>query len=358
MTPSRSRKTRLPPLVRFLLLRTITTIALVWLAASSMLLLVRLAPGWAPENYRPGITALEIAREKARLGLTEPWWTYYGRWIGNAIQLDFGASTRYQRPVIDLVGERAMNTALLALSALLVATLIGLPLGVIAGSGRPAPLAAGIRFLSTLSLSAPPLLTSLILAWFAARTGWFPIGGLRDVNVEQLDAMGRLRDVIWHLALPVTALALPLAATFERLQADAIETVRAEPFVVAALARGVSSSRVLWRDLWRLALGPVVALYGLAAGHLLSGALAVEFVSSWPGLGRLMFEALGTRDLPLAAGCAAAAALFLGVWTMLSDLALRLVDPRLREADTGELHETGLREAGLHEKALPEPQPW
>jgi peptide/nickel transport system permease protein len=339
--------------MRFLLLRTITTIALVWLAASSMLLLVRLAPGWAPDNWKPGMPLEEVARERARLGLDQPWVTYYGEWIGRAVRLDFGASTRYQRPVVDLVAERAMNTALLALSALFVATVIGLPLGVIAGSGRPAPVAAGIRFLSTLFLSAPPLLTSLILAWFAARTGWFPIGGMRDVNAEQFDAIGRLRDVIWHLALPMTALALPLAATFERLQADAIETVRAEPFVVAALARGVPAWRVLWRDLWRLALGPVVALYGLAAGHLLSGALAVEFVSSWPGLGRLMFEALGTRDLPLAAGCAAAAALFLGVWTMLSDLALRLVDPRLREADSRERHE-----AVSAETALPEPQPW
>jgi peptide/nickel transport system permease protein len=349
MSSRRAPRSRLPPLARFLIVRTITTIALVWLAASSMLLLVRLAPGWVTE-IRTTITKEDLERERNRLGLNDPWWTYYGRWIGGAIRLDFGASTRYQRPVLDLVGERALNTTLLALSALLVATVIGLPLGVIAGSGRPVSLATAIRFLSTLSLSAPPLLTSLILAWLAARTGWFPIGGMRDVNVEQFGGLGRLRDVIWHLALPMTALALPLAATFERLQADAIETVRAEPFVVAALARGVSSSRVLWRDLWRLALGPVVALYGLAAGHLLSGALAVEFVSSWPGLGRLMFEALGTRDLPLAAGCAAAAALFLGVWTMASDLALRWVDPRLRDAGMGELHQTA--------SPLPEPQPW
>jgi peptide/nickel transport system permease protein len=340
-----------PRLIRFLVVRALTALALVWLAASSMLLLVHLAPGdpLADFRLRPGVTEADIQREAERIGLHDAWWTYYGRWISHAVRLDFGASIRYERPVTELVAERATNTAMLALSALLVATVIGLPLGVIAGSGRPRAAATSIRLASTLALSAPPLLTSLILAWFAARTGWFPIGGLRDVNADQFGAFDRLRDGLWHLALPMLALALPLAATFERLQADAVEAVRAEPFVLAAQARGLSASRVLWRDLWRPALGPVVALYGLAAGHLLSGALAVEFVTAWPGLGRLMFEALATRDLPLAAGCAAAAALFLGVWTMASDLALRLVDPRLRDAAGG-----GPAESTW----LEEPQPW
>src|SRR5262249_19667939 len=157
-------------------------------------------------------------------------------------------------------------------------------------------------------------------AWLAARTGWFPIGGLSDVDAERLGAIDRSRDALWHLALPATALAFPLVATFGRLQADAGAAGRAEPVVPGAPAPGFSPSRVLWRALWRPALGPIVALYGLVAGTLLSGTLAVEFVASWPGLGRLMFDALDMRDLPLAAGCAAAAALFLGVWTMISDL--------------------------------------
>src|SRR5262249_46451325 len=157
----------------------------------------------------------------------------------------------------------AMNTAVLALSALFLATIVGLPLGVIAGSGRPRLAAACVRVASIVALSAPPLLMSLILAWFAARTGWFPIGGVRDIDAERFALVDRVRDAVWHLTLPVIALALPLGATFERLQADAVSTVRAKPFIVAALARGLSHSHVLWRDLWRPALGPVVSLYGL-----------------------------------------------------------------------------------------------
>jgi peptide/nickel transport system permease protein len=349
-------------LLRFVIVRAITTVALVWIAASSMLLLVRLAPGdpVADSRFVPGMTPEQVARERHRLGFDRAWWDLYGDWLGHAIRLDFGSSLRYQRPVPQLVAERAANTAVLALSALLLATIVGLPLGVIAGSGRPRVVAAGIRVASIVALSAPPLLMSLILAWFAARTGWFPIGGVSHVDAERFAFVDRLRDAVWHLALPAIALALPLAATFERLQADAVSAVRAEPFILGALARGVPQSRVLWRDLWRPALAPVIALYGLAAGHLLSGALAVEFVTSWPGLGRLMFDALGARDLPLAAGCAAAAALFLGVWTMLSDLALRVIDPRLRETagDDARASASMVRAASLAGIAAEEPQRW
>jgi peptide/nickel transport system permease protein len=356
---------RLPPLIRFLLVRAITTVALVWLAASSMLLLVRLAPGdpVAEARFTPGATAVTIAHERERLGFDRPWWTLYGDWLGHAIRLDFGSSLRYERPVTQLVAERAMNTAVLALSALFLATIVGLPLGVIAGSGRPRFVAAIVRVASIMALSAPPLLISLIFAWFAARTGWFPIGGVRDIDAERFALVDRVRDALWHLTLPAIALAVPLGATFERLQADAVSAVRAEPFIVAALARGLPHSRVLWRDLWRPALGPVVSLYGLAAGQLLSSALAVELVTSWPGLGRLMFDALGARDLPLAAGCAAAAALFLGVWTMLSDLALRAIDPRVRDATSLEAHESMLLSRATSSVspahvAVEEPQPW
>src|SRR6266511_4203475 len=126
-------------LLRFLIVRAITTVALVWIAASSMLLLVRLAPGdpVADSRFVPGMTAEQVARERHRLGFDRAWWDLYGDWLGHAIRLDFGSSLRYQRPVPQLVAERAANTAVLALSALLLATIVGLPLGVIAGSGRP-----------------------------------------------------------------------------------------------------------------------------------------------------------------------------------------------------------------------------
>jgi ABC-type dipeptide/oligopeptide/nickel transport system permease component len=134
-----------------------------------------------------------------------------------------------------------------------------------------------------------------------------------------------------HLVVPALALALPLAAIFERLQAQAMGEVIHEPFILAALARGVGPQRIVWRDGLKAALRPVAAIYGLAIGTLLSGSFAVEVTTSWPGLGNLMLQALRARDVYLVAGCAGAGALFLACGTLLSDVALAVVDPRARE---------------------------
>jgi peptide/nickel transport system permease protein len=320
-------------LLRFLIQRAVSAVLLMWLAASGMLGLMRLSAGdFVRAEAGPDAGQELIARERARLGLDRSFGQYYAAWLGRAVRLDFGTSYQYDRPVASLVAERASNTALLALTALAFATVVGLPLGVIAGGGRAPGAARVVHAGSLVALSLPPLLTSLVLAWAAARTGWFPIGGISSAGASELSFIARAQDLAWHLALPALALALPLAATFERLQADAVSAVRAEPFVLGALSRGVPASRVIWRDVWRPALAPVLAIYGLSAGQLLSGSLAVELVTSWPGLGRLMLDALGTRDIPLAVGCAAAAALFLSIWTAISDLTLASLDPRAHAA--------------------------
>jgi peptide/nickel transport system permease protein len=179
-----------------------------------------------------------------------------------------------------------------------------------------------IRGASLVLLSLPPLLTSLLMVLIAARTGWFPIGGMGSESA----------DVARHLVVPAVALALPIAAMFERLQAQAMAEVVGQPYVLAAFARGVPRSRIVWRDALKAALRPTAAVYGLVVGSLLSGSFAVEIVTSWPGLGRLMLEALQARDVYLVAGCAAAGSVFIALGTLLSDAALAAVDPRTREA--------------------------
>ena len=131
----------------------------------------------------------------------------------------------------------------------------------------------------------------------------------------------------------VAALALPLMATIERMQATAMAEVLSEPYIVAARARGIRWRRILWRDAFKPALRPVASIYGLILAGLLSGSFVVEIVTSWPGLGRLMFDALRSRDLYLVAGCAAAGGLFLALGALLSDAALALVDPQLRSRE-------------------------
>jgi peptide/nickel transport system permease protein len=144
-------------------------------------------------------------------------------------------------------------------------------------------------------------------------------------------AGGALVDLLRHLVVPAAAIALPLAAMLERLQAQAMSDVIGEPFVLATLARGVPRSRIIWRGALKPALRPIASIYGLIIGTLLSGSFAVEVITAWPGLGSLMLQALRTRDVFLVAGCAGAGALFLAAGTLVSDLALAAVDPRASE---------------------------
>jgi peptide/nickel transport system permease protein len=153
-----------------------------------------------------------------------------------------------------------------------------------------------------------------------------------SASAAHLGTGGWLADLAWHLPLPALALALPIAATLERLQSQAMADVVSQPFTLAALARGIPRPRVVWRDGLRAALSPVASVYGYVLGALLSGSFIVEVVTAWPGLGRLMYDGLRARDLYLVAGCAAAGSLFLALGSVLSDLALVWADPRLRRS--------------------------
>lgn len=315
-------------MLSYFLRRLAVAALLVFVVASAALLLARLAPGdYATESLGIGARPEAVAAARARYGLDRPVLTQYAEWTGRIARFDFGRSFAYDRPVRDLVAERAGNTAILAVLALLVATLLGVPLGVISGARPRGAAPVIIKTASVALLSLPPLLTSLLLVFIAARTGWLPIGGMRSLSADA----GSLSDLLWHLVVPVLAIALPMAAMLERLQSQSMAEVIGQPFVRAALARGVPHSRAVWRSALSVAIKPVAAMYGVIVGTVLSGSFAVEIVTAWPGLGRLMLDALRTRDIYLVAGCAATGALFLAAGTLISDVASAAVDPRVRE---------------------------
>jgi len=312
-------------LIRYLARRFAFAIVLVATVSSASFVLARLAPGDYVTGTLGGRASREtIDRERARLGLDRSLAAQYRDWAAAAVRLDFGRSMLYDRPVADLIPERAANTAILSLAALAIATLVGIPLGIVAGTRRRGALPGMIRAGSIVLLSMPPLLTSLALVFVAARTGWFPIGGMQS-SIAVAD--GAAADLLRHLVVPALAIALPLAATLERLQAQSMSETIDQPFVLAAAARGVPRGRIVWRGALKASLRPVAAMYGLMIGTLLSGSFAVEVITAWPGLGTLMLQALRARDIYLVSGCAGAGALFLALGTMASDVALAVVDP-------------------------------
>lgn len=317
----------------FLLRRVVFAIVLVIVAASSAMLLTRLAPGDVTTQLGPTATPQEIAATRARFELDRGPIAQWALWAGRAIRFDFGESFLYNRPVGPLVRASAANTAALAVVALAVSTVVGIGFGILTGSRRGGLLIGVVRVLSFVCISVPPLLASLLLAFIAARTGWLPVGGMSSVDAASMSWPAWISDLAWHLPLPVLALALPLAATFERLQSQSISEALHQPFVVAAIARGVPRGRVILRHAWRVSLRSICGIYGIAIGALLSGSFVVEYVTAWPGLGRLMYEALRARDIYLVAGCAAMGSFFLALGTLIGDLMLALVDPRVREAE-------------------------
>ena len=307
----------------FVLRRAAQGVLFVVLVSSAALLLTRLAPGDPLSEF--GAEPAVVEAERRRLGLDRPFAVQYMSWLTRAARLDFGQSLKYRRPVVTLVAERATNTIVLGGCALTLATALGLLVGTLAGAGKGGAAMAGVRAVSVALLSVPPLVTSFALLLAAAVTGWLPVGGFpRDSGT----AVGVLVHHTRYLLLPTLALALPLAASLERLQTAAISDALAQPAVLAARARGLGPGRILWRHALRLSLGSILPIYGVVGATVLSGSFAVEVVMSWPGLGALMYEALVARDLFLASGCAVAVSVFLSIGVFASDLALAAADPR------------------------------
>lgn len=301
------------PLLRYLIARALSALALVFLVASGALLLAETAPGDYASQF--GRDPASIAAERHRLGLDRSVAEQYRAWLSRSLRLDLGDSFQYHRPVLGLVRERARNTAILACAALVLATCVGVPWGLVTGSRARGVAAILLRAASLALLSMPPLITSMLLLTIAARTGWLPVGGMGTAK---------------HLIVPTVALGLPLAAAIERLQSQALNDALRRPSILAALARGVPRPRVVTHHAWRLSVGPLLGIYGVLVGSLFSGSFGVELVTSWPGLADLMRQALMSRDTYLVAGCAAAGALFLALAILASDLVHAAIDPRVR----------------------------
>jgi len=318
-------------MARFLVRRLIFAVVLLVCTSSAALFLTRLAPGDVTAQLGPTASRSEIESIRARFDLNRGAVSQWLLWAGRAVRLDFGDSFLYNRPVGPLVVRAAGNTAVLALAALAIATLAGIPFGIMTGSRPGSQAATLVGGASLVGVSLPPLLTSLLFVFIAARTGWLPPGGMSSAGASDLSWTGWALDIAWHLPLPSLALALPIAAVFERLQSQSMSDAVQQPFVIAAIARGVPRRDLILRHAWPVSLRPLCAVYGLVIGALLSGSFVVEYVTQWPGVGRLMYEALRARDIYLVAACAAMGASFLAIGTLAGDLLLAAADPRVRD---------------------------
>jgi peptide/nickel transport system permease protein len=323
-------------MTRWLLQRALQALVTLAVAVLLMFVLMRVAPGDPVSRLAAGreLAPAEMAALRERYGLDQPVLRQLVAFVGGALRGDLGTSIEYSRPVTALLAERLPATLLLGGTALLLNFTVGLWLGVrqAVRKGR-----AEDRILTVLSLTGyamPSFWLGLVLAWLVGVEWRFlPPAGMRDPLLEsEAGNMVHLADVLRHLALPALTLSVvSIAAAMRQQRAAMLDALRA-PFVRTAYAKGLTERRVVWRHAWRNALSPVVTLFGLWLPLLVTGAVFVEAVFAWPGLGSLAAAAVGSRDYPLLMGTSLLVAALVVLSGLLTDIAYALLDPRVRLA--------------------------
>jgi len=295
--------------------------------------LISVAPGDIADSIAGdmgGADASVIAEIRARYGLDQPFLVQLWRYMSGVFRLDLGYSYFFDTPVTALVLERLPATLLLVFSSQIVAIVLGTLLGVMAAKNPNGLLNTFVTFLSLFGFAAPVFWTGILLIIaFVAIIPVFPVGGMRDVTVEGGFIVQTL-DIIHHLILPMVTLASIYLALYSRLARASMLEVMGADYVRTARAKGVPERTVLYKHALRNALGPVITVAGLQFASVISGAVVVEAVFSWPGLGTLALQSILARDTPTIMGILFFSSLVVIVFNILTDIALRFVDPRIK----------------------------
>ena len=266
--------------------------------------------------------ALETLRHQ--LGLDQPGWVRYLQWIGSMLHADFGTSVLSHADVGQLIVQKLSVSAPLALASAAIALLVAVPLGVLAGTHYKRTTGAVISAVSLLGIAVPAFWAGLLLATiFAIQLHLFPAGGFTDWSTDPIAA-------IKSLVLPALALGLVQAAVLTRYIRSSVIDVQREDFIRTARAKGLTHAQALRRHGFRYAAIPVVTILGIQLTGLLVGAIVIENVFVLPGLGRLLFQAVGNRDLLVVQDLVMLLTAVVLVVNFLVDLTYRLLDPRIR----------------------------
>jgi peptide/nickel transport system permease protein len=317
-------------LVGLLLRRALLSVPLVLAVVTFTFFLVRLAPGdpaliLAGDAPSPAF----LAQIRAEYGLDQPVGAQFLAFAGKAMSGDFGTSLYFQRPVFSVIWERFPATLLLCGAAMLVASVLGILLGVAAARRAGTRADAAIGVASLIGYSVPGFwLGQLLVILFAVQLEWLPSGGMRSARASYT-GLRDMADVAEHLVLPMATLAIFLLTLIARFTRAAMVEALAQDYVLVAAAKGAGESRLLWRHAFRNAAVTTVTVIGLEFGTVLAGAVVTEIVFGWPGLGRVFYDAINRRDFPLLTGAFIFASVVVILVNAISDAACALLDPRI-----------------------------
>ena len=261
-------------------------------------------------------TAETVANIRAQLGLDQPFYVQYGRYLGNLLQGDLGRSYLQRTEVTELIAARMPATLLLMVAAIVVELIIGLTIGTVAALKRNRPIDHGLMVFSFVTISAPQFVVGILLLYvFAVKLAWFPIGGY---------------GTFAHLVLPAVTIGLLGTGWYSRMMRSSMIDVLAQDFVRTARAKGLGRLRIVLRHVAPNAILPIIAMIGIDIGLFMSGIVVVESVFGWPGIGQLAWQAIQRVDIPIIMGVTLVSACFIVLGNLLADFVAPLIDPRIK----------------------------
>ncbi len=321
----------------YIIKRVLQALLTLLLASALCFLIIQLAPGDYLDSLRenPKISPDRLNQLRQQFGLDRSWAEQYFRWLGQILtQGNFGTSFVYQRSVASLLWERVPATLLLAISSLVMTWAIAIPLGIVGAVNQNRWSDRVLRVLSYTGQGFPSFITALLLLILAQNTSpLFPVGDMTSIDHSDLTPLGKILDIGWHLILPTIALSITSFAGLQRITRGELLDVLRQDYIQTARAKGLPENKVVYVHALRNAVNPLITLLGFEFASLLSGAFIAEFFFNWPGLGRLILQAVTAQDLYLVMASLMMGALMLIVGNLLADLLLKVVDPRIKLGD-------------------------
>lgn len=311
-------------MVKTILRRLLQMIPVLFVVVTLTFILTRMIPGNpATAVLGPQATTEDIAKMEEKMGLNKSKIEQYGMYWNDILHGDFGTSYAYGTSVLELLGQRIPNTLVLSLTSLVLALLIGIPIGVYSAVHQNTAFDYIFMFLALLGISVPIFWFALMMVLvFAVNLGWFPTMGIGDWS-------NGFWEYVQYMVLPVICLTLHPMATFARIsRSSTLETINTD-YIKAMRSKGLSEPKLLWKHAFKNALPPIITVVGMQLAYCITGAMLTETIFSWPGMGMLIVKAVTNRDYALIQGTVVIVALVFIVVNLLVDLAYMLVNPKV-----------------------------
>ncbi|MBQ4114629.1 ABC transporter permease [bacterium] len=317
---------------RFVLKRFLQTIPLLIIVSLISFFIIRLSPidPLAELRLNPSISQETLDKEIKRLNLDKPIGIQYLSWAKSFVKGDLGYTSSGEKVSVKLK-ERIPNTLLLTLVVIFMTWSVGVPLGIFSAIRKESPFDRMITVLASVGMAIPSFFFAILMLIFAVKTGWFPVGGLTSYNFNEMSFIAKFVDISKHLVLPSLVLfTISLSGLQRQMRANMLEVLDSD-YVKFARAKGLSEGKVIFKHALRNAVNPMITLLGFEFAGLLSGAALTEYVFQYPGLGRLILEAVMKSDINLVMASLMMGTIMLILGNLLADILLMLTDPRVRQ---------------------------